>query len=266
MSEEELRVREVRRGSASSCAAAVRHLREYADATGQMKWLSEQHKRCLLVFLMVARRLGVPKEVAQMICRFEVGEVCENLLQLQDVSVSSGHESVVITEEPVGDLHMAALNEEGFGEEMTLRIADGVMAALRFLHTRGIRHGEVDAENIYISLDACTVKLGWTALPQEEYDPRGPVVPGNAYLISPERVNLGSHPSLACDIWALGLTLITLATGRHPFHDVHPMRVLYLVGSKDQPPPALHPEDFPTLAPLVQQCLEKEPSKRLKLH
>ncbi|KAJ1511363.1 Serine/threonine-protein kinase 4, partial [Coelomomyces lativittatus] len=64
------------------------------------------------------------------------------------------------------------------------------------------------------------------------------------------------------DIWSLGITCIEMAEGHPPFHNIHPMKAIFLIPS--QPPPRLtHQEKWsPPMHQFVSWCLTKDPDQR----
>jgi serine/threonine protein kinase len=64
------------------------------------------------------------------------------------------------------------------------------------------------------------------------------------------------------DIWSLGITMIELAEGRPPFHNIHPMRALFIIPSR--PAPKLQKADdwSPDMVDFLTRCLQKKPADR----
>jgi serine/threonine protein kinase len=64
------------------------------------------------------------------------------------------------------------------------------------------------------------------------------------------------------DIWSLGITMIELAEGRPPFHNIHPMRALFIIPSR--PAPKLqHANKWSSdMLDFLTRCLQKKPSDR----
>src|SRR5207245_3423795 len=84
---------------------------------------------------------------------------------------------------------------------------------------------------------------------------------GSVLYAAPEQVR-GDEPGPSADLYALGLTLHELASGRHPFADGNVAAVLD-AQLKRVPERLDGPaERSPFLAELVARLLEKEPSAR----
>jgi serine/threonine protein kinase len=79
--------------------------------------------------------------------------------------------------------------------------------------------------------------------------------------MSPERIRNRPY-SYMSDIWSLGLVLMECATGKYPFHE-HANCIEVAQTILDADIPAL-PRGFSTeFTDFLQQCLHKDPEKRL---
>lgn len=84
---------------------------------------------------------------------------------------------------------------------------------------------------------------------------------GTPFWMAPEVLQQTDY-DVKSDIWSLGITLIELAEGRPPHHDVHPLRAIFLIPSCD-PPTLTHPDEAaPEFVDFLQLCLQKDASRR----
>src|ERR1700691_2337298 len=159
-----------------------------------------------------------------------------------------------------------------------IQIADGLSAA----HQLGIFHRDLKPANVMLT-DGGLIKIldfGLARrlnLDETDFDPasagrRTPPPPEATYTakggtiayMAPEQFVTG-RSSVQSDVFALGLILYELASGRHPFHrpdtpDFQTIRALQLAD-----PPNLReivPELPIALESVILRCLEKQPSAR----
>jgi predicted ATPase len=148
-----------------------------------------------------------------------------------------------------------------------------VAQALRAAHAAGIVHRDIKPENVLVRADGQIKVLDFgvarllpgsigPVLPQDgtATDP-GKVV-GTARYMSPEQTRC-EPASSASDVFALGIVLYELATGRHPFEAEGTLAVLHGVAEQPALPPSRwQPELAGPLEGLILQMLAKDPQRR----
>ncbi|MBS1799428.1 MAG: protein kinase [Acidobacteria bacterium] len=160
-----------------------------------------------------------------------------------------------------------------------IQIADGLSAA----HFLGIFHRDLKPANVMLT-DGGLIKIldfglaRRLALDKTDFDPSGPADKRNlppigatytarggtiAYM-APEQFVTGQS-SVQSDIFALGLILFELATGRHPFHrpDAPDFQSIRAIQFAD--PPSIReiaPQLPVELESVILRCLEKQPAAR----
>jgi serine/threonine-protein kinase len=86
---------------------------------------------------------------------------------------------------------------------------------------------------------------------------------GSPLYMSPEQLQATKAVDARTDIWALGIILFELVTGRVPFAtDVFSQLVLSIVTAPTPSLRSLRPDVPVTLEPIVQRCLEKDREHR----
>ncbi|GJM93447.1 hypothetical protein PR202_ga10005 [Eleusine coracana subsp. coracana] len=118
---------------------------------------------------------------------------------------------------PGGSLADEATRFGGHLPEQEIRAYAGdVACGLAYLHARSVVHGDVKARNVVIGPDgrARLTDFG-CARPADSTRPIG----GTPAFMAPE-VARGEEQGPAADVWALGCTVVEMATGRAPWSDV----------------------------------------------
>jgi predicted ATPase/tRNA A-37 threonylcarbamoyl transferase component Bud32 len=166
-------------------------------------------------------------------------------------------------------------------EMMTARIAwesvvdlgRQIAKALAAAHAEGIVHRDVKPENVMVRDDGYVKVLDFglarllptDAVASEVVTASGTeagTVLGTIRYMAPEQAR-GDRVEGAADVFALGLVLYELATGRHPFGADRPFGVVdAIVGEPALPPSRLNPEIPGPLEALLLQMLEKDPRRR----
>lgn len=87
---------------------------------------------------------------------------------------------------------------------------------------------------------------------------------GTPYFLAPEIVSGDEEKGYTAkvDVWAVGITAIQCAEGQPPYHDVNPMRALFLISQK-APPKLKDAKKWSTgLNELVEALLRKDDTAR----
>jgi serine/threonine-protein kinase len=153
------------------------------------------------------------------------------------------------------------------------QVADGLAAA----HARGLVHRDLKAENVVAATDeegreqAKILDFGLACPP----DPVDPVAPDGGDAVAAGREVAGTCRSMApeqargeavdarADLFALGVLLYELVTGRSPFRAATPRETLERVlGEAPEPPGHLRPGLPPALGTLIEALLAKDPARR----
>ena len=159
-----------------------------------------------------------------------------------------------------------------------LPIAKQIAEALEAAHEAGVIHRDLKPANIKVKADG-TVKvldfgLAKALDPSPEGDPsRSPtltaaatqmgVIMGTAAYMSPEQAR-GKPVDRRADIWAFGVVLFEMLTGKKAFEGEDVSLTLASVMKSDVNVTTL-PQDLPAnVRTVLRRCLEKDPSQRVR--
>ena len=115
------------------------------------------------------------------------------------------------------------VNEEGFDdEEQKQKIIKQFLDAIKYLHKKGIAHGDIKPENILLDSNF-NVKLSDFGFSKTNLISGDESKSGTLYYAAPELFVKGNFDSLKTDIWSIGITLYCLDQNDFP----------YIVGDQD---------------------------------
>jgi len=145
-------------------------------------------------------------------------------------------------------------------EKQIAVVAKEVLLGLDYLARDGKIHRDIKAANILLSKTG-QVKLadfGATAQLTDTMTKCNTFV-GSPYWMAPEVMTQNQYDGKA-DIWSLGITCIEMSTGKPPFSDLHPLKVISQIPRA--PPPKLPTGFSIELNEFVNLCLAKNPAQR----
>jgi serine/threonine protein kinase/DNA-binding SARP family transcriptional activator len=142
-------------------------------------------------------------------------------------------------------------------------IARQICAALEHAHTHGIVHRDLKPENVLLTPDG-TAKLmdfGLARSVASRLTSEGAIT-GTVFYLAPE-LALGQAFDGRADLYALGVMLYELTTGRLPFSGDDPLAVITQhLYAPVVPPRAKNPDIPPTVDALILRLMSKDPRDR----
>ena len=165
-----------------------------------------------------------------------------------------------------GRLLRQILHEGRIPRDRAIRIAIEVLNALEYIHENGIVHRDLKPENIMVDADG-NIKLidfgiagdaGARRLTYANFT----ATLGTADYIAPEQVK-GKRGDGRSDIYALGVILYEMLTGRLPFSGSSPMEVMNdRLLNHPLPPTVADSSISPQLQEVLYRALERDPQNR----
>jgi serine/threonine protein kinase len=166
-----------------------------------------------------------------------------------------------------GKLLRTILSGQGkLPRERAINITLGICEALDYIHTHGVVHRDLKPENIMVDPDD-HIKLIDFGIAGQEGSRRLTFakltqVMGTPDYISPEQVK-GKRGDGRSDIYALGVMLYEMLTGKPPFRGPNPFATMNeRLLNNPVPPREIDPEISPQLQEIIYRAMERDPKNR----
>ncbi len=166
-----------------------------------------------------------------------------------------------------GRLLRQILNEQGkLPPERAVKIALGIAEALEYIHKHGVVHRDLKPENIMLDAEdhiklidfGIAANVGSRRLTFAKFSQ----TMGTPDYISPEQVK-GKRGDARSDIYALGVMLYEMLTGKVPFSGANAFIIMNdRLLNNPMPPREIDPEISPQLQEIIYRALERDPNKR----
>ncbi len=145
-----------------------------------------------------------------------------------------------------------------------LSLAKGICGGLAAAHRIGVLHRDLKPENVIVTQDGVPHLMDFgIAVEQALYrGDREETVPGTPQFLAPELLR-GDDPSVPTDVYAMGVLLYEMFTGRVPFDDNDTARLVRRVLAETAPKAeTLRPDLPPELLSILDRAIAKEPEAR----
>jgi serine/threonine-protein kinase len=167
-----------------------------------------------------------------------------------------------------GTLLRRLLGQGRVPPERAAKIVAGICDALEYIHTHGVVHRDLKPENIMIDAEG-HVKLidfgiaGMAGARRLTFSKLSQVM-GSPDYISPEQVK-GKRGDRRSDIYALGVMVYEMLTGKTPFSGPNPFAIINdRLLNHPVPPREIDPGISPELQEVIYRAMEREPKNRYK--
>jgi len=215
----------------------------------------------LKVTAAIRKETGVDQSMERFLQEFEILREIKhpNVVQIYDLGVTDDHLFLAMEHFARGDLRKRMA--EGLTARQSLAYAHDMALALQAIHEVGIFHRDLKPGNVMLRDDGSIALIDFglakhVALKMEVTD-KG-LIFGTPHYMSPEQGH-GKPIDARSDIYALGVMLYEMLTGKKPFDADNHMAIL--VHHAKAPIPKL-PERIASLQPLIDTLMAKDAKDR----
>ncbi|NJN93434.1 MAG: serine/threonine protein kinase, partial [Anaerolineales bacterium] len=190
----------------------------------------------------------------------------ENIIQIYYADDKDGLYYFVMEHIDGQDLSQMMAKYKGRGRKIpqaeVLRIGQAVASALDYAHKQGVIHRDVKPSNILVAKTGRVVLTDFGLALNVEQGSLGEVF-GSANYIAPEQARNSAEAVPQSDLYALGVILYELLTGRVPFQDPSSTAVTVQHLTVPPPPPRqVNPDLNKATETVLLKALNKAPDKR----
>jgi beta-lactam-binding protein with PASTA domain/tRNA A-37 threonylcarbamoyl transferase component Bud32 len=187
-----------------------------------------------------------------------------NIVNVYDVG-QDGDLYYIVMEYIAGASLKEVITSSGpFPANKATSIAIQILAGIEYAHRNGLIHRDIKPQNVLIGPDG-TVKVTDFGIAKSVSDlglTEAGLALGTAHYFSPEQAK-GERVVPASDIYALGVTLYEMLTGKLPFESDSVMGLAYKhLSEPPRPPRELNPSVPARLEAIVMKALAKDPNER----
>jgi eukaryotic-like serine/threonine-protein kinase len=187
-----------------------------------------------------------------------------NIVQVFDYGEDEGRPFMVLEYLPGGTLAERLPEGKALKDDETRRVAADIAAGLAHAHENGVVHRDLKPGNVLFDGEgrAKVADFGIARVVGIDTITDEGTVMGTAAYISPEQV-AGGHATPATDVYAFGVLLYRLLSGRFPFESENALELARMHRDIEAPPVTSFRPDAPgDLAALAMSALAKDPAAR----
>ncbi len=187
-----------------------------------------------------------------------------NIVQVYEVIELDGH-SLMVMEFVEGEDLQAIVRAGRLGRARLLELIGEACAAVAFAHERGVIHRDIKPGNIMVGADGhCRIMdFGIAGLVDEPPGPETTEAAGSLAYMAPELLERGGPGDTRTDVYALGVTLYYVLTGRLPFRGARGAQLVERIREGRPPPPrSLDASISRDLDAVCCKALSREPEAR----
>lgn len=185
------------------------------------------------------------------------------IIQVFDAGIINGHPYMAMDLVRGQTLEEFLTTHKAPGEAVALSIGKQIASTLDYIHQQGIVHRDVKPSNIFINQERRVILFDFGAALdiQAEVPTAEDGIYGTAAFLSPEQIENRSNLDGRADLYALGIILYRVLTGRKPFYGSR-LEVIEAHLHQTPPKPSTFAYVSPSLEEVILKSLAKDPDDR----
>ncbi|MDF2693949.1 MAG: hypothetical protein K0S65_2332, partial [Labilithrix sp.] len=216
-----------------------------------------------------AGRQPHPKDIARLDNEYRITSQLDSPAVVRPIALEMRDGGATLVLEDFGGEPLEALLGRPMDIDLFLELAIGIATALAEIHRRGVVHKDIKPENILVNSTSREVKITEfgiaTLVPREQpLAMRPSLIEGTLAYMAPEQTGRMNRPvDSRSDLYALGVVLYRMLTGRAPFDASDPLEWIHCHVARSPPSPSGVAPGLPiALSELVLKLLAKDPEQR----
>ena len=175
-----------------------------------------------------------------------------------------GNELLIFMELVDGETLENLAERQFYSIEESLRLFESIVGAIGYVHSNGILHRDIKAENVKINSIGVPKLLDFGIAKDNRSQGLTKVggVIGTPKYLAPEQFD-GKSATTQTDIWSLGILLYKMLTGKTPFEgEMFEYLVLQIIQGNYPPPESRNPAIPFEVSGIIKKCLAMDASQR----
>ncbi|KAG5733729.1 MAP kinase kinase kinase mkh1, partial [Termitomyces sp. T112] len=163
-----------------------------------------------------------------------------NIVQYLGFEETPENLSIFLEYVPGGSIGSCLLKHGKFSEEVTKSFTGQILDGLAYLHSRGILHRDLKADNILVEMSG-VCKISDFGISKRTDDASGgahTAMQGTVFWMAPEVINTQKKGyNFKADIWSVGCVVLEMWAGSRPWTGDEVVAVMFKLYQSKQPPP-----------------------------
>lgn len=182
-----------------------------------------------------------------------------NAISVKDIV--KHEEKIVIVQEYVDGITLCEKMKEGLTDSEKRFFISQLVDVVSHAHERNVVHRDIKPENILIRKDGVLKLLDYGTAKELRDEEISKTVIGTRPYMAPEQI-MGRSEKRS-DVWAVGVIMYQLLTGRLPFYDPVEKNLMdKILGEEPERPVMIEPSIGEELDSIIMRCLRKDVRER----